>query len=679
MNKKILVLNLGLIPLITGITISCSNSSHSSETIHEDTKIINQIEYKKIFLNNNEITSLDFIAKYPNDKIKQFVFDNKNIFINGDTTLINSLNDLEVNYLPNNENQTNIIFLKILIKKGFWYQNNKIEQDKDLEQNVKLFGFKNLPEKLNPDGGKNQWGLDISKYKSVIDLLNLKQSTSISLLDNQTLNKPLKMIPEFNKLNLKISNKSNTKEQKLILVLSGEYGGEKIDNEIEITGFWNFKNQNFKITNLKLDKNNWFENTKPITNSSNIDDILQIEINDWNNKYIQNYLVSNVLGNIIISKNEIRNYNLSFNFSGIQIENKNTIIFKQPNLFIQNKKYDETSASWINDGDLVDVSYVSGKENLPYVDIPTLNNVKEFMIDILEINFQKFQTTYPSYWLGAAYFYEKLKFNNFSANEIIENIDSFEKFKINYFNNKSISFNFDINNIRANDFDRKLNFNIYLLIDGNEERQFSKEFTINSDNLKNINLNQNISTQKENYVLIKKDQSFEKNIIKYLKLKNKKEIDELFNNINGSNIVLENIEKKYLIPQIIDNRSIIRYDDSEENIIQNWNKINQLIGISLFGDEINLSTDKNLEINSNNTLNSNSRLFKDHDGNLFVIEGFQYVFDNNLNLKITKHNDNVIQITFKAKTDVSFSDNVNKEYLTTFSLIVLKSQWTNVR
>ena len=458
------ILNMKKIALCLGITclfcmpnllvVSCSKSDEqikdpsNNEDIkdpinHEDTKIISVVNSENLNYNSekvNNMTKIEFLAKIQNN-LSNFVIENIKQFVVGDTSMIEDLNDLNTEIISN-ENDSNTLSFVLTIYKNRWYLGNKI-QIVDLSQEVKITNFKQLPSSLDPAGGQLiDEKLSATKYKNIINLFNLKSTTSLIKLNDDYFNSTLQNLNDFKNLKVKILS-GDTGRGDININLSGTYKDEAINADITISGFNTFnKNEDIQIYDLNLNKDAWIENLKPITNSENIDSITTISSEQWINTFISNFTVSNQEGIRLGSINELIQQGFNFTIKSTIDKDKKLMIF-QINATYTNSEY--INGVWKEKGELINWTQVS--YNKPSIAIPTIDDVKHFLISKVTINETEIQSYYPSYFLGKSYMSKKLGQSYFSVDGLFQN-EWTEKINQNYLKG-------DINNI----FKKKITLN----------------------------------------------------------------------------------------------------------------------------------------------------------------------------------------------------------------------------
>lgn len=674
------ILNMKKIALCLGITclfcmpnllvVSCSKSEEQIKdpSNHEDTKIISVVNSENLSYNSekvNNMTKIEFLAKIQNN-LSNFVIENIKQFVVGDTSMIEDLNDLNTEIISN-ENDSNTLSFVLTIYKNRWYLGNKI-QIVDLSQEVKITNFKQLPSSLDPAGGQLiDEKLSATKYKNIINLFNLKSTTSLIKLNDDYFNSTLQNLNDFKNLKVKILS-GDTGRGDININLSGTYKDEAINADITISGFNTFnKNEAIQIYDLNLNKDAWIENLKPITNSENIDSITTISSEQWINTFISNFTVSNQDGIRLGSINELIQQGFNFVIKPTIDKDKKLMIF-QINATYTNSEY--INGVWKEKGELINWTQVS--YNKPSIAIPTIDDVKHFLISKVTINETEIQSYYPSYFLGKSYMSKKLGQSYFSVNGLFQN-EWTEKINQNYLKGdiNGIAFGISNDNINADDFSNELQFVVTLAIDGEYQQIFSKNFDL-SNKTKNINENSIIANDKINTVSINPD--FETNtLLKGLKSTLKKDhknlVDNAFNLQSNDKLSISNLSSSTIILPVL-TQSLINFEDTEDNVNKRWQQINKYLTPSIFSREINLSFETDNDNNSQGKLNYFSRLYE----NSFVIESILYKFDDVLQLDLINIHENAIMIKIEFVTEISFNKKT-EQYRSQLTTTMLKTQW----
>lgn len=694
-NKKIL--NIGVVCTIlspVAIVVSCSSNNAKiddneieNEKKHENTQIQKNLEGNNLTWDNQKInkwTSLEFKVKLSNKNLlNEFTFKNKDKFFIGDINEIKNSNDLDAKILDNED--STLVKLEVTVKENRWYKDNKI-QITSLKQEVEITGFKTLPSSLNSEGGRlNDGKLNSSSYKQLMNLFNLKEMTPLTSLNNDFFNNILIKVDKFKNLHINILS-GKTSEGKIVLELNGTYENNTIDKtQITITGFKIFKASKIKVVDLPekiINKNNWFEKLLPITNSDNLNEIASIKSSDWISSLINdNISIHDESNNEVIGKiSELKNVNnFTFNVSSTLINNNTAKFNLKINGTYKNGEYKNNS--WVTD-DNASINFEQATNNKLEIDIPTEDDLKEFLISKVEIDENHFINNYPSYYLGLGYWNKNNHTDYISANNFLKNI-WFDKVKVKYskVNFEGFGYGINVNEINADDFRNTLSFSVSLILEGSLNQKYNKRFDLENKN-KNINENNKISGDIVNNVLIdstktddnKKNLLAEK-IVNKLKKEYKDLIDEMFGNNSSKTIKLN---KDGLIPPILE-QLFLRYDDKIDNIKDRIDQIEKHIDLSVFNKSVSVNYDNTVGFQKTDELNLYTKLFSFNQNERFVVESLIYKFQNSLTIEIEgSDNPNLLQIKLEGATSVGFSGDVEKTYKTNFNLTLLKSKWEKI-
>lgn len=662
MKKMLVFSSMLFIATPISIVVSCGKSNNKEEN-HSD-----PVKTDTLFIPN--INAIDLkLEKYEaleaTNKINsQFCFDNLNIFLTGDVSLIKNPDDLIIK-TSLSENDNNSIILDFSVKSNKWYRNNRI-QNSPLTYSYIINGFRMQSQDeniLNSQGGYIDNSLFVDKYKVIAQELKLKKYENISLLTNELLNNKLHSNKDFEQLNLKIYEESSTKEGILKLELSGKYKEEIIKSQIiTISNFYKIeKNIFLSFSNINLNLENWFNDLKPIDTSSN-KDISNISQEDWFNKYILDFIIND--SNFLLDREAIKQLIKEVKFS-FNLEN-NKIQFTFSGQF-QNKIFKNNN--WENDGEAIKIyqSSIGVKE----FSLPTLNDLKNIMINQIQVNEEKLKEHYPSYYLGTQKYYQSISSLYYFDDFVLNKDMIFNKYKQTYFPNRQINFAIDSSTtIFANDFNGEINFNV-VLIDQNELNNKSHVKNFSFSNFKS--LSNFINTKLNNSVLIKENNLLAyKMIINKLK-ENKAKVDELFISEEGNKINIELHNFNHL------NTSLFfegEFNSFEEKFNQLKRKVEPTIFQQRFSvlDEPSISRIDQYSIGYKSNLYANTLDVKDW----FLINNISYFIESNTNLILTKEN-NGLNIKIMGKTIIDFSDNESREFETSFYFKLLKSQWDEIK
>ena len=529
---------------------------------------------------------------------------------------------------------------------------------------------------FNPAGGSIDNGnLKVSQYQNLIASLNLFQKTTVlSKLTNEILQTALNQNQILKNLQLTINDQSNTLNGQLFLNLRGQINNQIVNALIEIKGFnqLNTNSQSVEYTNFELDQKAWFTTLKPIATSNDKATINQINSNDWK-QLLTNFQVLDATNQrLIASMQQLSDFGFEFQISA-KLSNDQKINFT---IQAQYQHYQYQTNDWKPAGQ--PINWQQARIQNAKADLFTLNDVKAFIINESQIDESMLAEHYPSYYLGLQNFYKKTNTNTFGnagviTNQWVEN----ESFVQRYFPaNTNLAANFLIDSVISNDWNNYLQFQAVLIVNGQPEQQFSKLFEV-ANKMKRIQDWEGL--KKNNPVSINPDTSFFNNITKnFLKNQHQALVDQMFTTqaqmqeINGFS--------QALIPAII-SRAFDFTSQDENQINQQWNQIKDQIQPALFGKPWELDFQQSNDFNGSDNLNFYSQLFWINSNNAFVVNSLQYqinAVNQQASLKLIPINQEQIQITLQGKTLVQF-DQENREFPTTFSFLLNKEAWENIK
>ena len=529
---------------------------------------------------------------------------------------------------------------------------------------------------LNPAGKIIDHGsLEVSTYGELIESLNLfTKTTYLPEISDQLLNEKLQQNPIYSHLKLKILANSNTAQGQLFLNLTSLQKAD-FSAQIEIKGFEIFTNPNNQIhlqyQGLKLNLKNWIETLKPVQNSNNLELIKTINSEQWLT-FLNDFTLQKAgnMQNVLGRKTDLLKKHFTFEIKGDVKTDKTKINLRIITKF-QNKKYMDNE--WKNDS-LVIWQQATTNFNVASVTLPEIDDVKQFLIDQTNLNLETIQNHYPSYFLGYQNYFKKVNHEFLDIPDLIENNKlSNEDFKNSYFPNQALKIVIANDSISANDIENTLSLSAQLVIDGEKQNQ-QKNFNLVKQNK---NLQESKIFQKNNLVQIKPDQNLFNKLIKVLKSE-KSKVEDLFNQTNQQNhILLKKIQKAQIVTDAINNP--ITLDNEVDVIIQLWNKMNQQIIPTFFGNPINFYEEQTNELQGSNALNPYTQWFEIEQGNPIVIEAWQFDFPEELTIELTKINEGTIKVSFEGSTEILLADSNTKSSPTSFWFNLSKEKWNNLK
>lgn len=529
---------------------------------------------------------------------------------------------------------------------------------------------------LNPAGKTIANGkLKVSAYGELIADLNLFQSnTYLPEINDQLFNQTLEQNSKYTNWKLKILPNSSTATGQLFLELTNS----KIANfsaQIEISGFETFTNPDKKVqlqySNFQLNQRLWFEQLKPIQTSNNKQDIKNISSDDW--IQLLNDFTIRATGtdqSVFGKKADLLAKHFQFEIKGTAQNNQ--INFRITTKF-QNKKYFDNQ--WRDDA-LIQWNQISTNFNAANVNLPIIDEVQQFVVDQTNVNQELLKEHYPSYFLGFQNFSKRIPLEFTNVPNLFENLKLEDAaFKQYYFNNQELRLVLADNSIEANDLKNTLSFRAQLVI-GDQKRN-EKNFTFANQNK---NLNQSEIFQQNNKIQIKSSGGLYNKLVQILK-KEQNKVDTIFAGQSQAPIILDNIQtNQFINSNDILAKQWINFNNNPEQIQQHWNQIENQISPAIFSKPIVLSTEQVNELEGTNTLNIYTQWFQIEQEDAVVIEALLFDFpEDSVQINAKKINDQKIEISFQAATEILLSDQQSKSSPTTFWLDLTKNQWDDIK
>ena len=529
---------------------------------------------------------------------------------------------------------------------------------------------------LNPAGQTIANGkLKVSAYGELIADLKLFQAdTYLPEINDQLLNQTLEQNSKYTNWKLKILPNSSTATGQLFLELTNS----KIANfsaQIEISGFETFTNPDKKVqlqySNFQLNQKLWFEQLKPIQTSNNKQDIKNISSDDW--IQLLNDFTIRATGtdqSVFGKKADLLAKHFQFEIKGTAQNNQ--INFRITTKF-QNKKYFDNQ--WRDDA-LIQWNQISTNFNAANINLPIIDEVQQFVVDQTNVNQELLKEHYPSYFLGFQNFSKRIPLEFTNVPNLFENLKLEDAaFKQYYFNNQELRLVVADNSIEANDLKNTLSFRAQLVI-GDQKRN-EKNFTFANQNK---NLNQSEIFQQNNKIQIKSSGGLYNKLVQILK-KEQNKVDTIFAGQSQAPIILDNIQtNQFINSNDILAKQWINFNNNPEQIQQHWNQIENQITPAIFSKPIVLSTEQVNELEGTNTLNIYTQWFQIEQEDAVVIEALLFDFpEDSVQINAKKINDQKIEISFQAATEILLSDQQSKSSLTTFWLDLTKQQWDGIK
>ena len=534
-----------------------------------------------------------------------------------------------------------------IIKKQAGQINFKLSL-KGLIDQAKLITFSGFRiDQLSTEGATIN-GLKIDRFAQIIQLLDLNPFSDWTKLNNDFFKS--KLIGDYAKLSLTIKEGSNNKNDDLKLILNGQFKNQTFkDEQIIISGFFNNQTkQDFQIINLDLNWANYFDQFQPLAqNETNLTFTTDLNILKT---FINHLKIQFDHYEQIIDLDKI---NQLFDIEQINLTGNNQqMIWK---LQLKSKFVIFKNGKWEKEND--QISFYQKTNNKYAINLPTLTQLLEFIINSFTFKDEELKTYYPSYFYGLFKSGLNAKANLTGLLDFINSDEIINKYKAKYFPNKDYFAQLDLDEstFRVDDQKGELSFALILKNQASDQssdpivhRQFS------TNKLKSINdfINQEY---KETFDL--KDES---TILRIIKSRYKDDIDKVK---NDGQTIEKNINKN-----LIQNYATI-YRFSNDSLNGNASKEFEL---QLFSQKLEIIYANQNEFTSNslNLANGLYTLDDQKPSESFFIEAIQIDSDDqDLPISFTKENQG-IKVEIKTKLKILLANNLMLEHPLTISKLI---------
>lgn len=614
--------------------ISCSQSEPPKVEPGPDAEKITisfQEQSLYSFGNSNE-DALD--SKFDEQWIKTTVINNKEQIFKlekGSWTDVNLEQNLIIKIIKKQDGQINFhLSLR-----------NLIEQPKLITFNGFKINF------LSTDGATIN-GLKIDRYAQVIQLLDLNPFSDWTKLNSDFFK--AKLTNDYANLTLKISEGSNNKNDQLELILNGEFKSQKIkDEKILITGFFNGKDgKDFEIISLEINWNNYFDNYQPLnTNESDLAfssdlTVLKSLLETLKIKF-DNY-------DQVIDLEKIEKI---FQFESIQVTKDNgQMIWK---FQLKSKFVIFKNGNWEQENE--QISFFQKTNNKFAIDLPTLTQLLQHIVNLFTFDDSKLTDYYPSYFYGLFKSSLDSKGDLTGLLNFINSEEIINKYKNKYFPNQDYfaQLVLDESTFKVDDQKGTLSFFITLSNKTSSSNTPVVQTELSTNKLKSIN---NFISQKYPEKFTLTDSS---RILTIIKNKYQEDIEKVKK--DG-----QKIEKT--IPKNLVQTYATIYQFSNNPISSNSSREFEL---QLFSKQLDIIYANHDEFNTPNSLNLKNGLYtqdtkKPHES--FFIEAIQIDSeDQDLPIIFTKENQNV-KVEIKTKLKILLANNLLLEHPLTITKLI---------
>ena len=517
-----------------------------------------------------------------------------------------------------------------------------------LIEQPKLITFNGFKVNFLSSDGATINGLKIDRYAQVIQLLDLNPFSDWTKLNSDFFKS--KLTNDYANLNLKISEGSNNKNDQLELILNGEFKSQKIkDEKILITGFFNGKDsKDFEIISLEINWNNYFDNYQPLnTNESDLAFSSDLTV------------LKSLLATLKIKFDnydqviDLEKIEKIFQFESIQVTKDNgQMIWK---LQLKSKFIIFKNGNWEQEND--QISFFQKTNNKFAIDLPTLTQLLQHIVNLFTFDDSKLTDYYPSYFYG-------LFKNSLTSNGDLTGLLKFinyeeiiKKYKNKYFPNQDYfaQLLLDESTFKVDDQNGTLSFFITLSSKTSSLNTPTVQTQISTNKLKSIT---NFISQEYPETFTLTDSS---KILNIIKKKYQKDIEKVKN--DGQKI------EKIIDKNLVQTYATI-YQFSNDSVSTNSSREFEL---QLFSNQLEIIYANHDEFNTPNSLNLKNGLYtqdtkKPHES--FFIEAIQIDSeDQNVPIIFTKENQNV-KVEIKTKLKILLANNLLLEHPLTITKLI---------
>ena len=517
-----------------------------------------------------------------------------------------------------------------------------------LIEQPKLITFNGFKVNFLSSDGATINGLKIDRYAQVIQLLDLNPFSDWTKLNSDFFK--AKLTNDYANLNLKISEGSNNKNDQLELILNGEFKSQKIkDEKILITGFFNGKDgKDFEIISLEINWNNYFDNYQPLnTNESDLAfssdlTVLKSLLETLKIKF-DNY-------DQVIDLEKIEKI---FQFESIQVTKDNgQMIWK---FQLKSKFVIFKNGNWEQENE--QISFFQKTNNKFAIDLPTLTQLLQHIVNLFTFDDSKLTDYYPSYFYGLFKSSLDSKSDLTGLLNFINSEEIINKYKNKYFPNQDYfaQLVLDESTFKVDDQKGTLSFLITLSNKTSSSNTPVVQTELSTNKLKSID---NFISQDYPEKFTLTDSS---RILTIIKNKYQEDIEKVKK--DG-----QKIEKT--IPKNLVQTYATIYQFSNNPISSNSSKEFEL---QLFSRELQIIYANHDEFNTPNSLNLKNGLYTQDTKKpreSFFIEAIQIDSeDQDLPIIFTKENQNV-KVEIKTKLKILLVNNLLLEHPLTITKLI---------
>lgn len=538
-----------------------------------------------------------------------------------------------------------------------------------------------LPQQgINPVGGtlKNS-SLVSSKYKDLVEMLDLTPLTRLSTLTTNQLNQ--KLITKGQGGNYQVTIQPGSSESRGILILkvTSSHANNHWWSEItKVTGFETYANNKLSLQNISLDFSKWFDNHFFILapDLRGKSDFAQIST-----KLLTELITSaDLYLNSITAKIPIK-YSLLDVFKaigGLQVNLKQTNSYSQYQIAfapyqLQQKEF--WNGGWNKIEKTITLQQDTTHQTV--FNPPSYKDLLDQMIKEVAVKQGALSNYYPSLFKGRHQFGQIYDSDLTYLVDATNWDDVVKKYQPTYFQNQRLKLSigdqdFDL---QANDYDGTLKFNLKLC-DPNNPATYVASRLITVLGMKKINDFLQKAHQSTNNIIIQFASQLHSQLLSYLQQNHQLAIQSLFDKGEAPLNVL--LPKNIVSPQglahywYLDNAQEAQYLSTKKLIQKFYGQL------SLFNKPLTIDEDdqSNCHLKHVDEVKKHKNIYFCGDTNDgFYVQMLKFEFPTKLLLTITRINDHLISLNFHLSTKVQLIGGEEELFLTQFSCQLTKQQF----
>ena len=358
-------------------------------------------------------------------------------------------------------------------------------------------------------GGRLDNGLEASAYLNLARHLALAPTTFLPNLTNEALSEVLQERTGWVNLEVEITA-GDSQTGTLSLRVIGYEGADGFD--FTLTGFQTTAAFSLRYSNFVLDTAAWIAALRPIATSSDRSTIAQIQPAEWL-RYVQNFEIRDGQSGAYVGNfQQLSRRYFTFALSGTNVQGG--IRFKVQ-AALRHFRFEATGWQPTSASQAINQSFLE----LTEAPLPTIDDVKRYILAQTTIDQTELSKHYPSWWLAQQRFYTRVDQATWLDDRLVHNplLDQPDAPLVQrYFGATRVLLGFVGGSIVADDQQNSLSFSLGLIIDGDPEYKITRRFAF-SGQTRDFNQLQPALAARPNALQLRPDSTLAKRIIRALK------------------------------------------------------------------------------------------------------------------------------------------------------------------